>query len=283
MVFEEALRFGDGRRLIGILTRSSGQDGAGPPVIFLSSGIIHRVGPNRLYVELARGVTAGHRVATVRFDLAGIGDSGSPRSTILADSVHADITDSVNHVCASLGTDSVILAGLCSGADNAFAAALRDSRVAGLILMDPSAFKTWGFHARRLWHRVTSAKSRRNLFSRQSVVLRAGRAVIRRIRGDTSEDRARPAKPAFYGMSTLTQEETRQGLEELVRRRVRLLYVFTGGLRVRYNYERQFQDAFRQVDFRGRLRVAYFPEADHTFSRAKDRRQLLDQIGEWLG
>ncbi len=283
MVFEEALRFGESHRLIGIMSRGSDLNDGPPGVVFLNSGIIHRVGPNRLYVELARGMTERLGAHTLRFDLAGIGDSGAPRSTTLADSVRDDVTDAVDHLCASTGTDRVILTGLCSGADNAFTAALRDPRVVGLILMDPSAFKTWGFHARRLWQKATSPTSWRNLFSRQSVVRRAVRTALRRLRGQTAEEDARPAKPAFYGMSTRDQEETRRGLEELVQRRVRLLYVFTGGLRERYNYERQFEDAFRQVDFQGRLRVAYFPAADHTFSRAQDRRQLLDKIVEWLG
>ena len=51
---------------------------AGQPwVVLLNAGIIHRIGPNRLYVQLARRLASrGH--AVLRFDLAGIGDSEPP-------------------------------------------------------------------------------------------------------------------------------------------------------------------------------------------------------------
>lgn len=278
-ISEEACGFGPDRRLVGILSRPARDFAGATGLILLSSGIIHRVGPNRLYVELARGIAAHRGCPVLRFDLAGIGDSGEPRSTVLADSVRDDIADSADFLCDRAGTSRIILAGLCSGADNAYLAALRDPRVRGVVLMDPSTFKTWQFHALRLWQKVTCAQSWRNLVTRRSVVWRGILAARDRLRGVRHP---RPAGPSFYGLSRLSRDETRSGLEELVRRRVRLLYVFTGGLRRRYNYARQFQDAFRSVDFQGLLRVAYFRDADHTFSLARDRRKLLDLMVEWL-
>lgn len=282
MTREEALRFGDGHRLIGILTRPAEGGDASLGVIVLNSGIIHRVGPNRMQVELARGIADGAGLPVLRFDLAGIGDSGRPRSTVLADSVRDDIADSIDLMCSRCGADAVVLVGLCSGADNAYLAALRDPRVAGVVLMDPTTFRTWGFHVRDVWRRVASPGWWVRLASREAAALRMGPAAVRRLRKGRPTREAAPRRPAFYGMMTATRSEVRLGLEKLVGRGVRLLYVFTGGRKASYNYAGQFRDAFRGLDFRGLLDVAYVPGADHTFSRVRDRTELFATILRWL-
>ena len=54
---ESSHLLGKQHRLVGISTRpSTGLDPALPAVVFLNSGIIHRIGPNRLYVRLARAL-----------------------------------------------------------------------------------------------------------------------------------------------------------------------------------------------------------------------------------
>jgi predicted esterase len=54
---EEPMQFGEGGRLLGILTRPSAPHPnikAMPVFVFLSAGLLHRVGPYRLYVRLTR-------------------------------------------------------------------------------------------------------------------------------------------------------------------------------------------------------------------------------------
>src|SRR6185295_20136065 len=65
--------------LVGIVTDPPGfvpSRSAGGPLgaILLNAGVIHRVGPSRLYVYLARELAALGCVAA-RFDHSGIGDS----------------------------------------------------------------------------------------------------------------------------------------------------------------------------------------------------------------
>jgi alpha-beta hydrolase superfamily lysophospholipase len=73
---ESAAVFGSAGSLVGIVSEPS--DGPGraglPGVIFLNSGVIHRVGPNRMYVRMARDLARQGFVA-FRFDLSGVGDS----------------------------------------------------------------------------------------------------------------------------------------------------------------------------------------------------------------
>jgi hypothetical protein len=71
-------------------------------------------------------------------------------------------------------------------------------------------------------------------------------------------------------------------LLQLVSRGVNLLYVYSGGISGFYNYRNQFVDAFRNVDFKGRLQLEYFPGADHTYTRLSEREKLMDCICGWL-
>jgi len=60
VLMEEPLQFGDGGRLFGILTlpsRSHRKAPGLPVFVFLNAGLLHRVGPHRLYVLLARDLS----------------------------------------------------------------------------------------------------------------------------------------------------------------------------------------------------------------------------------
>src|SRR3954464_13203392 len=74
---EEVLQFGEGGRLFGILTLPSVRPRNAhklPVFVFLSAGLLHRVGPYRLHVRLGREL-ARMGFTSLRVDLAGTGDS----------------------------------------------------------------------------------------------------------------------------------------------------------------------------------------------------------------
>jgi alpha-beta hydrolase superfamily lysophospholipase len=115
-----------------------------PPLtaVLLNAGAIRRVGPNRMWVEVARR-WAARGVPTVRLDLEGIGDAeGDPeRLTELAELYTEDLIDQVRAALDLLQrrTDQpFVLIGLCSGAYWAFHAA-RDERVLGAFMLNPRA------------------------------------------------------------------------------------------------------------------------------------------------
>ena len=77
---ERAVLIGAQPGMVGVETRPLGNDGgerAAVAAILLGAGLVHRVGPNRLTVRLARRLAA-RGIASVRFDHRGIGDS-APR------------------------------------------------------------------------------------------------------------------------------------------------------------------------------------------------------------
>src|SRR5689334_7177370 len=97
VVIEEPLHFGEDGRLFGILTMPTAQAhsmGDVPVFVFLSAGLLHRVGPARLHVRLAREL-ARMGFSSFRVDLAGIGDSRKRSGLTNQESVKADYDEIV--------------------------------------------------------------------------------------------------------------------------------------------------------------------------------------------
>jgi len=140
-VREEALTFGDGTRLSGIYTPPAIEGTGLPGVLFLNSGIVHHVGPNRLYVHLARVLAEkGHPV--MRFDFSGIGDSEKSLDNVRFEvSAVAETRQAMNALADRSGMDQFGLIGICSGAEISFKTALADERVTGAVLINAPQYK----------------------------------------------------------------------------------------------------------------------------------------------
>ena len=77
---QQVCNFGTDGHLFGILTTPDEEvrvEGA-PIALILNAGIVHRIGPFRLNVDIARQL-AELGFSTLRMDLSGLGDSG-PRT-----------------------------------------------------------------------------------------------------------------------------------------------------------------------------------------------------------
>lgn len=136
--------------LAGVLTRPGNDGGwarAGDAVVVLAnSGSVHHVGPNRLYVELAREL-AREGVSSLRLDLRNLGDSVAGRCP---DENHPypataveDVGIAVEHLVREHGFGRCVVGGLCSGAHTAFHAGLEPSShpIAGAVCINPLTFR----------------------------------------------------------------------------------------------------------------------------------------------
>lgn len=133
---ETAARFGEGDRLFGVLCRPATVTAERTPVVvMISVGRNSHVGWRRMSVENARSL-ARMGVASLRFDLAGIGDSaprpGQPQQTLYSEWPALDAAEAIDYV-TELGLGPVVLLGVCSGAYVGLQAAINDGRVAGLV------------------------------------------------------------------------------------------------------------------------------------------------------
>lgn len=141
---ESTCRFGRGDNLFGILSRRHA-DPAAAAIVMFNAGAVHHVGPNRIYVTLARSLAA-MGFACLRFDLEGIGDSvlrapgreNHPYPQTACDDARA----AIEYLRHAHGYSRFIALGLCSGAHTAFHSALKlqQEAIDEVILINPLTF-----------------------------------------------------------------------------------------------------------------------------------------------
>ncbi len=135
---EQSVLLGETESLVGIITEPADNAASHtfPAVIFVNSGLIHRVGHNRLYVKIARQLaTLGFVV--LRFDLSGMGDSRVRRDHLpLEKSVIRETRAAMDYLNAVKGVTQFILIGICSGAVISYKTACSDPRVVGAVLIN---------------------------------------------------------------------------------------------------------------------------------------------------
>lgn len=141
-VEEMACCFGTPPRLFGIVSAPLAER-SGKAIILLNAGAVHHIGPNRLYVTLARQlVRSGHVV--LRMDISGIGDSiprdGEPENVIYSQHAVPAIGEAIQYLRREWGAGEVSAVGLCSGAYHAFKAAVARLPLAAVILINPLTF-----------------------------------------------------------------------------------------------------------------------------------------------
>lgn len=250
----------DGGRGFGLLTRASGTP-RGTTIVLLNAGLIHRVGPFRLHVRLAREL-AESGFDVLRLDLPGIGD-GYPGSHATHDSFIGEAFDAVQ---AATGSRDFVIGGICSAADQGWRCAVSDQRVTGLLLLDGMAHKNVWFHVAqfsRLLRKPLSAwlRSFRKLLGPKTVTVSAI---------DDFRDWPTPA-------------EFRSQLAELLARGVRVFAFYTGGIPYYLLHRKQFDTTFGPLRNHAFLHVEYCPELDHTLFSPVDRGQVVGRIKEWCG
>lgn len=138
---EQSLLFGPAENLVGIVTQPAKQARRAelPAFVFLNAGVTHRVGPNRLYVRLAREL-AEDGFTSMRFDFSGLGDSAARTDDMIAwKSVVVETREAMDHLQQTLGIDRFVLIGVCSGATSSYITAREDPRVVGAVLINGQA------------------------------------------------------------------------------------------------------------------------------------------------
>ena len=271
---ERAVVFGSSARLVGVVTESATQPEGSPGVLLLNAGLTHHIGPHRMYVDLAR-LLAADGLVTLRFDFSGVGDSGRRRDGLPAwQAVVPEARDAMD-VLSEYGAREFALVGLCSGADAGFRIACADTRVVGVGFIDGFPYRTVGHRLRHYRRRLFRARSWAN-------VLTGRHPFWSRFRPPRTDSEPAAPPPTLDDRDIPPRKEAAEGLTALVQRNVHLLALFSGGLPAFYSQREQFLRAFRDVTFGDRLRLEYFPDADHTFSVYASRLQLLSAVRSWM-
>ena len=137
MLIEKPQFFECGKeRLIGVLHVSDSLSKTG--ILVVTGGPTYRIGPQRMNVTLARALAnAGYPV--MRFDFRGTGDSdGGHKTPSQGKAVCLDIKAVLNAFYEQVPElQDVVLWGLCRGAIRSLEYAQSDSRVSGIVLLNP--------------------------------------------------------------------------------------------------------------------------------------------------
>jgi len=288
VLIEEPLQFGEGGRLFGILTlpgmppRSAQEL---PVFVFLNAGLLHRVGPYRLHVHLARDLSR-MGFSSLRVDLAGTGDSPRRPGLTYPQSVAVDFGEISDVLESRLGRLPLVLAGLCSGAHNAVRLTPEEPRVVGMVLLDPICFPDDGFRARAVVLKYTNPARYVVWLKRRFkalTILRGGKQEENDSVGllKSEDDPTREQLRAAWGVPNLGQ--LRAAFQSIRERKGRVMSVFTQSALAYYNQAGQLGRVLGMEGYQQFCTEMFWPQAEHTFTLELHRRRLIDTIRTWAG
>ena len=277
---ENAVVFGDDSPLVGIVTQpDDGFDKRVPLFLFLNAGLGHRVGPNRLYVTLARKL-AELGVGSLRFDFSGIGDSPVSASVSASETLAASqVIEAMNFLEHSTGADKFVPVGLCSGANVGFAVAGGDSRIVGAVLINASVIPSTHSQeqsaealqraqAHHYRNRLRDWQGWTRVLTGRSELLGMWGAAVRRARRAFRPKVSRP-RTVDLGL-----------LPELDRRRVELLAVYSEG-DLGLELLATHVGKFHNLACLERFQLEILSQTDHILTPVWAQRQIEALILDW--
>ncbi len=265
-VTRAAICVGDEKHLVALLTLPR----VAPTTvcILINAGMVPKFGPHRLYAELAASL-AENGVATLSLDVAGIGDSVHESTSYpLLERMTRDLRAVVDFVSASYAPQRIVVAGLCSGSEDALRYAARDARITGAVMIDSFGYPTAGWR----WRNVASRAMRRGLRAVGAFRPMPYQQVL--ITGGAQKGQQ------VVRYRYMPQPEAAGLLKQLLARGVALHFCYNGGNSI-FNHSRQMGEMFPGLDVRA-IAVDYFSHIEHTQLLAADRAQLITTIVEGL-
>lgn len=295
---EEVVLLGDNHSLVGIVTEpAENANKALPGVILFNAGLIHRVGPNRLYVRLARRL-AEMGMVVLRFDLSGVGDSKRRTDNMsLQESILDDARQAMDYLGRTRGINRFLMMGHCSGALVSLGIAGQDARAAGVVLINAEGGDTqwdaydqkrkasryyanyYGRNAIRdadKWKKLLTGQANygsiaRNIF--QTVLWNKVAAAGFKLKKTMLSGQQNATRPEIAAIFSVLPSLLERGTQVLV-----LYYEGSTGLQ---RTQLLIRDALKQTDKPGKIKLEIIPQADHNFTLLESQDRLLDAVAVW--
>jgi pimeloyl-ACP methyl ester carboxylesterase len=267
---ERAFHFGESGQLVGVLTPvAAAAAGHLPTFVILNSGLIHRVGPNRLSVRIARAL-AEIGYACFRIDISGIGDSPARQSddrSILQRWVD-EARSAMDFLSAEIGAERFVFLGNCSGAGLSFFSALSDPRIVGTVLINLQGDKKL---MRYFWKLATSNLKIWRRLASQSIQVRDfwanARLVFRK-----KVDRAAGIE--------YDRKDFLRDLKTLVYRGVRIVFIYSEWDPGYAYFESVMQRAVLDTP-KAAIETRLIHGINHDFNLINGQNDLIDMVTDW--
>jgi alpha-beta hydrolase superfamily lysophospholipase len=296
-ITEWAVRLPGTARLFGIVSAPDnlprGSTGI-KAVLFVNAGAVHRIGPCRLYVAMARHLARQGCVA-LRLDIAGIGDSpprpGHAENVVYPAHATDDIALAAEYLRREWGAGEIRAVGLCSGAYHSFKAAVANQPLQGIVAINPLTF-FWkeGMSLEYPEHRVAQDIMRYRNNARSLAAWRkllSGRVNLLSLahvlgRGAFTQ-LLKPMLAAARLLRIPLREDLQSELLRVAHAGIHLQFVFAAmdpGLELLRDKGGSTVERLRE---RGQLDIALIENADHTFTDLAARKQLAALLARLLG
>ncbi|CCQ72976.1 hydrolase 1, exosortase A system-associated [Magnetospira sp. QH-2] len=280
VIQEQALTFPcDGETLVGVLHQPAAPGNRG--VVVVVGGPQYRIGTHRQYVLLARELAA-QGIPVLRFDLRGMGDSTGDFPGF--EDLNVDIRAAVDCLQAQApSVNDVVLLGLCDGASASAFYGATDSRIGGLVLINPWVRSEQTLARAQVRHyylqRLTSPQFWRKALGGGLNPLRVGSELLGKVaqaRG-VKKDHGTQAHPEPLSLP----ERVSAALRAFDRR---VLVILGGADMTAQEFDTAVWRSSAMKDWTARSQVTLQrqPGANHTYSTAAWRRQVHDWISQWL-
>lgn len=285
---ECAVRIVGDSTLIGVVTEpdraSKRQDIV---VLLLNAGLLHRVGPNRLNVDISRDLAA-RGFLSCRFDFSGLGDSEpSTGGGTFQRASYSETGRVMEHFAQRFGVERFLLVAICSGADVALELAARDPRVVGAALINGNLARGAELDA------ALESSRAANIVRHYRARMMSPNAWLRLIRGRTDVHRRlwwatkRRWKQGWFTRKERAVSEsakTTSAASEIraaVARGASLLVLYGDGSPTLDVFESCCRRSVESPLLRGRLRLHVMKRTDHTFTLVSMQRELRKLVEDW--
>jgi pimeloyl-ACP methyl ester carboxylesterase len=294
-ISERVLSFGPEERFFGILTETErSMPGRSRTVVLLLNTAPHtRVGPNRMYVPMARQLAA-RGFSSLRFDLRGVGDTlgsaAGERSPIYSKAFVSDVQHAMTELEA-LGYDRFVAVGLCAGAYLAFHSALADVRLHGVVMVNAQTFD-WKDGDSLEIKRRTSVMS--NAFYKRAILQREtwqraltgkidfrtiGTALLARTQ-HRAQAEARRVLSSLGVMSSAEWFDVAQSFATLLKRGVQTYLVYSEEDEGVDHLQAHVGTRLKRLQRDPRFQLELVKGSDHTFSQIWAQARLRDLIAD---
>jgi predicted alpha/beta hydrolase len=291
---EHALDPRSSHGMFGIVTEPRAGDAHPVPMLLLlNSGAVHHIGPNRLYVRIARQL-ALRGMKVLRLDLPGLGDSpapaGQPENQSYPDYAIAAMAQAVELARTRLGASSIHCAGICSGAYHSLKAAVAGHQIQGIVVINPltfywkpgmslaaSAHQDIGRIMRMRGASLSATRLRRVLASPAGVmemVRMLARHLLRRARST--------AREAARTLGVRLRDDLAMDLRTVAAHGTRMHFVFSSTEPGHTLLREQAGREVRRLVDGGAATIDFIDAADHTFTPPAAQQALVSLMARIL-